>query len=1075
MNKFLYLLIATFFATLAGQAQDSRQAVAGYLSENREALGLTAADLNTWKIDSEYETRHNGVRHLHISQHLNGIPVFNAVSALAQLPDGRMLLTGNRLLPDLTGKVNTARFSLNGETALARAAQALSLGEGDIAESSFEPVYYPMEDGSVRLAWNTVLHTADRQHVWNVFIDGVTGVELFRWDQVLHCSFGETGFSQPHQHRHAAGDGHDDGAHHRDGNLYNVYAWPVESPSHGDRSIAVNPADPEASPFGWHDQNGQEGAEHTITRGNNVWAYEDADGNNNIGYSPSGGAELIFDFPILPDVAPSENRDAAITNLFYWCNIIHDVMYAYGFDEPAGNFQANNYGNGGSGADEVRAEAQDGSGLNNANFFTPNDGFNPRMQMFLWTGQQTYLTINSPSAVAGEYVTTGAQFGPEIPATPLTADVVLFDDGTGVASDACEAAVNGAALAGKIALIDRLDCTFVSKIERAQAAGAIAVIMANNVAGAPITMGGTSGAINIPSVMITLEAGNALKAQLAGGQTVNATIQDASTGAEAVDGDFDNGVIVHEYGHGISTRLVGGRLNSTCLANGEQMGEGWSDWYGMMLTMDMTAPNPVYRPIGTYAVSETPDGVGIRPVAYDTSFAVNSYTYADRNREEISVPHGVGFIWATMLWDLTWAFIDTYGFDPDIYNGTGGNNMMMQLVTDALKLTACGPGFVDGRNAILQADQINNAGDNQCLIWEVFARRGLGASATQGLTLTVADGQPAFDLPSSCLATVEADFLADALVSCDGEVGFTDASTGAVNTWTWDFGDGSGSGEQNPVHQYTESGTYTVTLTVSDGSNQDELVRTDYVIVALTELPETEALVTVCSGEQAVLEATSPNTTTWYNAAGQPAGTGATITTGVLTASETWSVADAVIVNETTCESDRAEVVIEVLQADFDAAVSELTVTFTDASTGASSWEWTFGDGNTSDQQNPVHVYAGPGVYDVTLTINGSCSADGSVEAVALGVSSLYEAAGVELLPNPASGEALLRSGKALPAGTRIRLLAMDGSVAAETVLSGFETQVELPVSVLPSGIYTVLAGHDGEVLVRRKLVVVRP
>ena len=79
-----------------------------------------------------------------------------------------------------------------------------------------------------------------------------------------------------------------------------------------------------------------------------------------------------------------------MTNLFYWNNLVHDVMYQYGFDEVSGNFQENNYGRGGSASDYVYAEAQDGGGTNNANFATPVDGGNPRMQMYLWN----YTTPN---------------------------------------------------------------------------------------------------------------------------------------------------------------------------------------------------------------------------------------------------------------------------------------------------------------------------------------------------------------------------------------------------------------------------------------------------------------------------------------------------------------------------------------------------------------------------------------------------------------------------------------------------------------------------------------------------------
>ena len=74
-----------------------------------------------------------------------------------------------------------------------------------------------------------------------------------------------------------------------------------------------------------------------------------------------------------------------VTNLFYYNNIMHDFSYALGFTETARNFQTNNYGRGGTGNDSVRAEAQDGSGTNNANFATPPDGSRPRMQQYLFT------------------------------------------------------------------------------------------------------------------------------------------------------------------------------------------------------------------------------------------------------------------------------------------------------------------------------------------------------------------------------------------------------------------------------------------------------------------------------------------------------------------------------------------------------------------------------------------------------------------------------------------------------------------------------------------------------------------
>ncbi len=195
------------------------------------------------------------------------------------------------------------------------------------------------------------------------------------------------------------------------------------------------------------------------------------------------------------------------------------------------------------------------------------------------------------------------------------------------------------------------------------------------------------------------------------------------------------------------------------------MGEGWSDYYGLLMTIQPSDVSTTTRPVGNYLFAQGPNGAGIRSFPYTTDTGVNPFTYDDIKTE--SVPHGVGSVWATMLWDMTWALIDEYGFDPDLYNGTGGNNIAMHLVTEGLKLQPCSPGFVDGRDAILQADQILYGGANQCLIWKAFADRGLGASASQGSSGDRSDGVEAFDMPGTCV--VELDKTADVSEALPGE------------------------------------------------------------------------------------------------------------------------------------------------------------------------------------------------------------------------------------------------------------------------------------------------------------------
>jgi len=641
---------------------------------------------------------------------------------------------GNRLEANIADKINTTQAKLSPIQAIESTAKQLGL---DILEPirALEPInsqhfvfngaglslenipvklmYQPIneEEEEIRLAWDLSIYVPNKQHWWSVRVDAITGELLDKTDWVVSCNFDNCSNKQhSHSSRRLLTPKTEltipfwsPPAPPPSTDQYRVFAMPVESPNHGARTLVVGPADAVASPYGWHDDDGVAGADYTVTRGNNVRATEDRNDNDGVGTLPDGGATLDFDFPLNLNQAAINYEDAAITNLFYWNNLMHDVWYHYGFDEAGGNFQENNYGNGGAASDYVYAEAQDGGGTNNANFATPGDGNNPRMQMYLWSGGAQYLlTVNTPAGLAGQYLAEPAGFGGAMPATPLTAD---FELASGI--EACAALTNGGAMAGKIAIIMRGNCAFVDKVQNAQDAGAVAAIIVNNVAGAPFVMGGTQASITIPAIMVSDVDGAAIIAALQAPQTVNGTIQDQG-GPFDNDGDFDNGIIAHEYGHGISNRLTGGPSNTNCLSNDEQMGEGWSDWFSLMLTIEPGDLGTDIRGIGTFATNESTTGPGIRPLPYSTSTAINNATYATSNTA--AVPHGVGFVWCTMLWDLSWAMINQYGYDADMYNGTGGNNMAMQLIMEGMKLQPCDPGMVDGRDAILAADLALNGG-----------------------------------------------------------------------------------------------------------------------------------------------------------------------------------------------------------------------------------------------------------------------------------------------------------------------------------------------------------------------------
>ena len=726
---------------------DALEIALEYLRTHRKDLGLTAADIADVAVTDRYVSEHSGVTHIYLRQRFGGIEVESANVNINVAADGSVINLGGSFVSNLNAAARGQAATRDAATSVKDAARQLGLAapaklkvkearggkdqEVVFTENgiSLEPittklVYQILDDGKLRLAWQIELYQPDGEHWWNLRVDARTGAILDRDDYMSDVD-----------------------------DSYNVFALPKESPTDGDRSVVLNPADATASPFGWHDTNGTSGAEFTITRGNNVHAYTDTDANNveDPGSEPNS-ATLEFDLPLDLTQEPSTYRPFAVSNLFYWNNVIHDVFYGYGFDEEAGNFQVNNYGNEGLAGDYVRAEAQDGSGLNNANFGTPVDGMRPRMQMFVWRGPLDFI-VNSPVAIAGPKEATSAGFGPVFPIAGLTGNVVIATDDGPVTTDGCTAINNGAAVAGNIALVDRGTCEFSTKVFNAQSVGAVAVIVVNNVPGPPAGMapGVLAPQVTIPSTMISLADGNAIKANIAA--PVNVTISSTQISR---DSDLDAGVIIHEYGHGISNRLTGGPANVSCLQNAEQMGEGWSDWLALTLTAAPTDTGSTGRGIGTYVIFQGADGLGIRPARYTTDLSVNPYTYGrvatDTANGTLTVPHGVGFVWASMIWEVYWNLTDKHGFNPDVYGEwtTGGNNLAIQLVIDGMKLQPCSPGFVDGRNAILLADQVLTFGANQCEIWEGFAKRGLGFSASQGLSTSNADGVEAFDLPPTC-------------------------------------------------------------------------------------------------------------------------------------------------------------------------------------------------------------------------------------------------------------------------------------------------------------------------------------
>jgi hypothetical protein len=450
---------------------------------------------------------------------------------------------------------------------------------------------------------------------------------------------------------------------------------------------------------------------------------------------------------------------AAVTQLFYDNNFFHDWYYDFGFNEASGNAQTSNFGRGGLGGDNIRAEAQDFSGTNNANMSTPADGARPRMQMYIFSGRAD-TTATDPAAIAGKYASGSASFG--LASFSVTAEVVWVDDGVvgagGSIHDGCETPfANAAAIAGKIAFIDRGGpCAggFLQKTQNAAANGAIGVIIANISTSAtpnsPPNMGGAGTVTpNIGAVSMSFPSGELFRAQF-GSATVMAT---ARRGVPR-DGTIDNQIVAHEWGHYISNRLI---ANSAGLINqmGGGMGEGWGDFHAMLLTVrpeDAAAPananyNGVYALAGYASDALAPMDqtyyFGIRRLPYSTDMTKDPLTFhhitngvplpavplafgADgANNAEV---HNTGEVWATMLWESYASLLrDTLGPTPRLTFDQARSRMIGYLVA-AYKMTPVAPTLVEARDALFAAAY---AGDPQdfALFCQAFAKRGAGLRA----------------------------------------------------------------------------------------------------------------------------------------------------------------------------------------------------------------------------------------------------------------------------------------------------------------------------------------------------------
>ena len=391
---------AGFLSGTNAAAREEHGATKRFLREHRGLFGHGPEAIERARVVRDFTGAHNGLRTVVWAQEVDGVEVFDAVFMSHTTKRGELAALSSHFVPDANGAAG--RGVGNRGTALARqkisvrAAAAIAAGnvgdemsESDVAlvatpapndaarrhtlrgrgfagDAEARLVWLPMNRDALRLCWDVVAMSRSRSEMYRVLVDADSGDVLLR-----RCL---TEYLTDASYRVFTSDSPSPLS---PGNANSTIT--NQPPVIARTLVTFSALDTNASPAGWISDGGNE------TLGNNVDAHTDRNANNVLDEArPTGSPSRVFDFAMNLANAPTNYSAASVVQLFYWNNFIHDKLYALGFTEAAGNFQSNNFARGGLGGDAVQADAQDGSGVNNANMSTPPDGSAPRMQMYVF-------------------------------------------------------------------------------------------------------------------------------------------------------------------------------------------------------------------------------------------------------------------------------------------------------------------------------------------------------------------------------------------------------------------------------------------------------------------------------------------------------------------------------------------------------------------------------------------------------------------------------------------------------------------------------------------------------------------
>ena len=384
---------------LCAPAQDAPETIARtFLAANADLYHLNEQDLAGLSVVRR-DSSASGLTHLTLQQHVNGIDVFQARLTTHLDRHGAVIATTGELMPGAANSIRQNKPGISVSAALALAAGFVGTElshspplaasvTGQEQLQTIEPpadfarsvnarlVWFPLAADQLRLAWEFELWPQATADAFLIVVDAERGSLLYRYN--LTCY--EDNPLSPHGMIYS-------GDSPRPGNPYTTdNPALVERQDRPFRAESFNGAPIFAS--GDQHADWWAGAAPDSLISNNTDAHTDRDGNNQADLPRLKAPDGNFTFPVDFTQPPYQeaSQKAALVNLFYWVNRYHDILYSFGFTETAGNFQTRNFGLGGVEGDAIQADAQDGSGTNNANFSTPPDGRPGRVQMFLWSG-----------------------------------------------------------------------------------------------------------------------------------------------------------------------------------------------------------------------------------------------------------------------------------------------------------------------------------------------------------------------------------------------------------------------------------------------------------------------------------------------------------------------------------------------------------------------------------------------------------------------------------------------------------------------------------------------------------------